>query len=152
MDKRSKISCQTWIILLKKQNLLIKFAASYCLYNLSKYATSIVSSGISKFNLPQARKEQAELLLLFLTAAETRFHCRRLRSVVQDDLNDSRSICVRCSMKYEINILILHSCLCFVSELNKLPLNFSSENLTLPAVHFCPITSLRLAQQEGRIP
>lgn len=29
----------------------------------------------------------------------------------------------------------------FVSEPNKFLLNFSSQKLTLPAVHFCPITS-----------
>lgn len=40
----------------------------------------------------------------------------------------------------------------FVSELNKFPLNFASQNLTLPAVHFCPITTPHLAQQETRIP
>lgn len=85
--------------------------------------------------LSQASKEQLEFLFLFLTAATSHFHCYCSISycftVVQSyrmscDLNDSMFVL-------------------FVSELNFL-LKFSSLS-TLPALHFCPITSPHLAQQ-----
>lgn len=50
-----------------------------------------------------------------------------------------------------INLTFMFVCV-FVSETNKFPLNSSSQSLTLPAVHFCPITNPHLAQQESRIP
>lgn len=107
------------------------------------------------FYLSDAAKEHLEPLLCFFYISPVTSAAWRLSfsATEQPHLHDSRSHLHKAF--YEILNKYLNVTLVFVvfvSELNKFLLNFSLENLTLPAAHFCPVRSPHLAQQESKNP